>query len=172
ISVGRLLGHNTPGLFQKYISADARAVESGLVLPAHDCHPAICGALAEPLGAVIYAHELIRRVVPHLRTAAVFGAGPIGLLATQLLNAFGTRVFLAHPHQSRLDTAAELQLLNATDTLTVSEDLPERLIALNAGARVDAALICTTRQGAPLALRQATAVVRSGGCIDLITNFP
>jgi threonine dehydrogenase-like Zn-dependent dehydrogenase len=172
LSAGRLLGHNVSGLFQQYITVDARAVHSGLVLPAPECSPAICGALAEPLGAVIYAHDLVSRVVPHLRTAAVFGAGPIGLLATHLLSALGTRVFLVHPSQARLHTAVKMQMISASAALTVSEDLPDRLLALNDGARVDAALICTTRQGAPLALRHALEVVTGGGCIDMITNYP
>jgi threonine dehydrogenase-like Zn-dependent dehydrogenase len=66
----------------------------------------------------------------------------------------------------------ELNLVSAKAALTVCEDLPERLLSRNDGKRVDAALICTTRQGAPLALRHALTVVKSGGCIDLTTNFP
>jgi 2-epi-valiolone-7-phosphate 1-reductase len=77
-----------------------------------------------------------------------------------------------HPRQTRLNTALELKLIAANAALTVSEDLPDRLLALNNGSKVDTALICTTRQGAPLALRHALAVVESGGCIDLVTNYP
>lgn len=172
LSAGRLLGHNVDGLFQQYIAIDPQAVESGLVLPAQDCSPSICGALVEPLGAVIYAYELISRAVPRLRSAAVFGAGPVGLLATQLLSALGVKVCLVHPRQTRLNTAAELQLIDLDATLTVSESLPEQLLARNDGNRFDACLICTTRQGAPLALRHALAVVASDGCIDLVTNYP
>ena len=172
ISANRLLGHNVAGLFQKYLTVDAAGVDSGLVLPAHDCDPPICCALTEPLGAVIYAHELIRRAVPQLRTAAVFGAGPVGLLAAQFLEASGVRVFLVHPSPTRLNTVSSLKLVDMSALLTVSGDLPERLLSENAGRRVDAALICTTRQGAPQALRHALAVVENGGCIDLITNFP
>jgi 2-epi-valiolone-7-phosphate 1-reductase len=172
LSAGRLLGHNVDGLFQQYIAVDAQAVESGLVLPAEGLSPPICGALVEPLGAVIYAQELISRAVPRLKSAAVFGAGPVGLLATQLLSALGVKVFLIHPRPVRLNTAVELKLIHPDETLTVSESLPEQLLARNDGNRLDACLICTTRQGAPLALRHALAVVAGGGCIDLITNYP
>jgi threonine dehydrogenase-like Zn-dependent dehydrogenase len=111
-------------------------------------------------------------VVPHLRTAAVFGAGPIGLLATRLLGALGARVLLVHTSQPRLQTAVELGLVSADRAVLVSEDLAERVLASNDGNRLDAALICTTRQGAPLALRQALELVTDGGCIDLVTNYP
>jgi threonine dehydrogenase-like Zn-dependent dehydrogenase len=172
ISDGRLLGHNVPGLFQQYMSVDARAVDSGLVLPAQECNPPICGALAEPLAAVIYAHALSSRVGPQLRTAVVFGAGPVGLLATQLLSARGTRVFLVHPGWARLGTAVQLEWVSASAVLALSPDLPEQLRLRNDGNRIDAALICTTRQGAPIALQHAVEIVRDGGCIDLITNYP
>ena len=172
LSAGRLLGHNVSGLFQQYMTLDARAVESGLVLPAEACSPTICAALTEPLGAVIYACDLISHIVPHLRTAAVLGAGPVGLLAAQLLGAMGTRVFLVHPGLDRLRTAVQLQVVSADAPLAVAEDLPAQLLARNGGRRVDAALICTTREGAPLALRHALEIVESGGCIDLITNYP
>lgn len=172
LSAGRLLGHNVAGLFQQFMTVDAQAVNSGLVLPAQACNPPSCGALAEPLGAAIYAYDLVSRVVPRLRTVAVFGAGPVGLLATGLLNALGARVFLVHPSRARLDTAIEAKTIDASAALTVSEELPKQLLALNNGGRVDAALICTTRQGAPLALRHALEIVASDGCIDLITNYP
>ena len=169
---GRILGHNVPGLFQQYMAVDARSVESGLVILAEDFSPPICGALVEPLGAVIYAHELISRIVPRLRTAVVFGGGPVGLIAAQFLRSIGTRVLLVHPARGRLNTALRLNLVNEADTFEGSEGLPERILARTDGHRVDVTLICTTRGGAPAALRDAIDVVRGGGCIDMITNYP
>ena len=172
LSRGRILGHNTPGLFQKYITIDSQAVEDGLVMPASDCTPPVCGTLIEPLAAIVYAHELISNAVPDLRTAVVFGAGPVGLLATIYLSSLGVRVLLVHPTQARLDTVARFEISTPAAMLVASDDVAERITARNDGHPVDAALICTTRAGAPSALRQTVRSVRHGGCIDLVTNYP
>ena len=172
LSRGRILGHNTPGLFQKYITLDAQAVEDGLIMPANDCSPGLCGALIEPLASVVYAHELISNTAPNLRTAVVFGAGPVGLLATIYLGSLGVRVLLVHPTQTRLDTVTRLKIATPEVELIATEDAAKRIRKCNDGCKVDAALICTTRTGAPSALRQAVESVRHGGCIDLLTNYP
>lgn len=169
---GRILGHNTPGLFQKYITVDAEAVEDGLVMLANDCNPPTCGALIEPLAAIVYAHELISNTVPDLRTAIIFGAGPVGLLATIYLGSLGVRVLLVHRTQARLDTVARLKILSPAAMLIATDDVAKRILARNEGRPGDAALICTTRAGAPSALWHAVESVREGGCIDLVTNYP
>ena len=96
----------------------------------------------------------------------------MGLLAAIYLGSLGVKILLVHPTQTRLDTAARLKILSPAATLIASEDVAERITERNGGYPVDAALICTTRAGAPAALRQAVAVVRDGGCIDLVTNYP
>ena len=172
LSRGWILGHNTPGLFQTYVTVNSQAVEDGLVMPANECNPPVCGALAEPLAAIVYAHELISNLVPDLRTAIVFGGGPVGLLATIYLSGLGAKILLVHPARPRLDTVVRLKILDSGATLLAADDVAERILARNDGHLVDAALICTTRMGAPSALRQAVQVVREGGCIDLVTNYP
>lgn len=172
LSRGRILGHNTPGLFQKYITVDTQAVEDGLVMPANTCHPPACGALIEPLASIVYAHELISNIVPDLRTAVVFGAGPAGLLATIYLGSLGVKVLLVHPTQTRLDTVTRLKIANPAATRVATEDTAKQIRTSNDGRPVDAALICTTRAGAPSALRQAVESVKHRGCIDLLTNYP
>lgn len=169
---GRILGHNTPGLFQKYITVVPRALEDGLVMSAKDCPSPLCGTLVEPLACVIYAHELVSNRVPDLHTAVVFGAGPVGLLATIWLRSLGVSTFLIHPDPERLKTAIRLEIANAAAMLTVSDNVAEQILARNSGHPVDAVFICTTRAGAPSALTQAIQIVKHGGCIDLITNYP
>lgn len=172
LSRGWILGHNSPGLFQKYITVDSQAVEDGLVMPASDCKEPVCGALIEPLAAIVYAHELISNAVFDLRTAVVFGAGPVGLLATIYLGGRGVRVLLVHPTHARLETVARLKILSPAAMLVASHNVAKLITARNDGRPVDAALICTTRAGAPSALHQAIETVRHGGCIDLVTNYP
>ena len=169
---GNILGHNVSGLFQEYISLGPRAVARGLVLPMENGTPFACEALVEPLGAVIYGYELISRATSHLRTAVVFGAGPVGTLAAVFLRTLGIRALLVHRSAIRLETIRNLQIIPAADLVLVSENLPARILAITDGRGTDAALICTTRAGAPDALRKAAHIVSNGGCIDLVTNYP
>lgn len=169
---GQILGHNVPGLFQQYFAIDAQAVDDGLVQTAEDGLPPICGALVEPVGGVIYAHELIAHVVPDLQSTVIFGAGPIGLITAIYLREQGARVLLVHPNQARLDLAASLGLLDPTSAMVLCDNSSEQIIAWNGGQRLDAAVICTSMSGASVALRRAVEVVRAGGCIEMVTNYP
>jgi len=69
-------------------------------------------------------------------TAAVFGAGPIGLAAIALAGAAGaSRIIAFDPSNARRTTAA---LLGATDTLDpTAVDLDEALLELTRGRGVD-----------------------------------
>jgi 2-epi-valiolone-7-phosphate 1-reductase len=170
---GRILGHNTPGLFQSFVNVGPLALEDGLVLPMDDSSDlAACDTLTEPLATVVFAHQLISGRVENLRTAVVFGGGPVGLLATIYLRGLGVRVLLVLSNRTRLETVVELNIIDRDAALIYSGSLQGDIVARNHGDSVDAALICTTRSGAPAALRQAVPVVRDGGCIDLLTNYP
>jgi len=172
LPAGRILGHNVPGLFQRCYAVDAQAVSDGLVMPVETGLPPLCGALVEPLGGVIYAYELISRAVPNLRAAVIFGAGPIGLVFAEYLQQYGVRVLLVHTTQGRLDTAVQLGLVEPNATMTASDDLTERILAWNDGAPLDTAVICTSMRGAQVALKHAVAVLKDGGCVEMVTNFP
>ena len=161
LNEGRILGHNVPGIFQRLYLAEATDVAGGVVLPVGQQAHGISSALVEPLGVIVYAHELISRVTPDLRCAVVFGAGPVGLLAAIYLRALGIRVTMVHSSRARLGLAVQLGLIE-----------PEAVLPIHDGQQFDAALICTTREGAPSALERAAELVRDGGCIDFITNYP
>lgn len=171
LSCGRILGHNVQGLFQEYLLVDSGAVNDGLIQGVSAEFPAICGALVEPLGGVVYTHELISHVVPDLRSAIVFGAGPIGLIATEYLRHNGARVLLVHPSQVRLTTAQRLGFIDSSSAMVFSEDLSGRILTWNDGKWFDAAIICTSMAGASQALHHAAEVVRHEGCIEMVTNF-
>jgi 2-epi-valiolone-7-phosphate 1-reductase len=169
---GRILGHNVSGLFQQYFVVDAQAIEDGLVQPMEAGLPPVCGALVEPVAGIIYAHQLISNIVPNVRSAVVFGAGPIGLIAAEYLRAQGARVLLAHPSQRRLDTAMSLGLLEAGSAMILADDLSERILHWNDAQPLDAALVCTSMAGASVALQHAVEVLRSGACVEMVTNYP
>lgn len=168
---GLILGHNVPGLFQRYITVASRSVEHGLVLRADPDIPPLCAALVEPLASIVYAHELLARVRT-LRSIVIFGAGPIGLLAALYMRSLGIHAVVAHTQQSRLDTAVALGLLEARSAIITDDSLPQALLAANDDKPFDASIIATTRDGAPNALACAVKVVDTEGCIDLVTNYP
>lgn len=172
MSSGKILGHNVPGLFQEYFYVDAAAVDRGLIVSANDYQPSRLAALAEPLAAVIYGHELVMRRVTELQTVAVFGAGPLGVLSSLYLGGLGIEILLVHPRMARLNTAISLGVIKPRSAIASGGELARRMVERNGGREFDAALICTTRKGAPEALSVAAQVVKSGGCIDMMANYP
>src|SRR5581483_11760788 len=163
---GRILGHNVAGLFQQYFVVDAQAVDDGLVQPVEEGLPAVCGALVEPVGGVIYTHQLIANIVPDLRSVVVFGAGPIGLIAAEYLREQGARVLVVHTSQRRLQTAMDIELLDPGCAMVLAEDSSSRILQWNEGQPLDAAVVCTSMAGASRALEHAVAVVKDGACIE------
>lgn len=169
---GRILGHNVRGLFQQYFVADADAISDGLVQPVEEGLPPICGALVEPVAGISYTYQLISRIVPHVRSVVVFGAGPIGLIAYEYFREQGVQVLVVHTSQRRLRTAIDIGLLDPECAMTLGENMTGRILAWNAGVPLDAAVICTSMAGASTALAHAVEVVKSGGCIEMVTNYP
>jgi L-iditol 2-dehydrogenase len=142
-------------------------------LPERACWPAPAGLasdvllFAEPLAVVVRA---VRRAAPQSgETAAVVGAGTLGLLAIQILRARGCRVLVVGRSDRRLGLAREL---GAEATVTGSE---ERV--------VDAARRLAGRDGVDLVVETAgtaaavelclgqVGLVRPGGRI-VLTGLP
>jgi L-iditol 2-dehydrogenase len=120
------------------------------------------GAALEPLGIGLHALSLAR--FGPGQTAAVLGAGCIGLLLVQLCRAAGAaRIFVTEPVPHRREAARRY---GATDLLDpVRDDVAEAIRALTAGRGVDLALEAA---GAPDTPAQAVAVVRPGGQVILV----
>ena len=78
-----LVGGTRPGGFAELVSVPARCLH---ILP--DGVDPNLAVLAEPLATCVHGVELLGRVVP--RSAVVFGAGTIGVLAAQMLRMIGT----------------------------------------------------------------------------------
>ncbi|PZO80052.1 MAG: dehydrogenase [Mesorhizobium amorphae] len=115
------------------------------------------------LGAV--ALQAVRLAEPTLGEAVtVFGLGPVGLLALQLLQANGARVLALDLDPARLALARSL----GAETFDLSNDAdPEpTALAFSRGRGIDAVLLATaTRSEAPL--RQAARVARRRGRVVL-----
>jgi L-iditol 2-dehydrogenase len=100
-------------------------------------------------------------------TALVIGAGMIGLLTTQAVQAAGaSRVLIADVDQSRLELAKDI---GAQETLLLSgEDLVSEVHRRTAGRGVDLVLEAVGRNETVAA---SIASVRKGGTVTLIGNI-
>jgi 2-desacetyl-2-hydroxyethyl bacteriochlorophyllide A dehydrogenase len=141
-----------------------------LRLPARCCWPAPAGAaldgllLTEPLAVVVRAVE--RGAPRRGETAAIVGAGTLGLLALQVLRARGIRVLVVSRSRRRFALATEL---GAEATQTTGD-----------GALADAARRFSGREGVDLvvetagsaeAVPHALELVRPGGRV-VLTGLP
>jgi 2-desacetyl-2-hydroxyethyl bacteriochlorophyllide A dehydrogenase len=119
--------------------------------------------LAEPLAVVVRA---VNRGAPrHGETAAVVGAGTLGLLALQVLGVRGVRVMVAGRTSRRFALASEL---GAEETCTVSDTSAAAARRFSGREGVD--LVVETA-GTAEAVSDALALVRPGGRI-VLTGLP
>lgn len=153
----KLIGAGRPGAFAEYVSVPAR-----VVTPLPDGMTARTGALTEPVACGVRIGELAGAVDGG--TCLVIGAGPIGLLALQMLYVRGAeRVFIAERDRARLEMGAALggEPLDAltADTVKVVRDATNGLGAL---VSVDAVGSAATRQQCISATRSTGTVILSG----------
>lgn len=95
---------------------------------------------------------------------AVFGPGPIGLMAVELSKALGAvKVFLTGTREDRLDVGLKVGADRVIDIN--EEDVVKTVLAETGGLGVDIAFECTGRK---TAIEQAFRVIRKGGRISLI----
>jgi 2-desacetyl-2-hydroxyethyl bacteriochlorophyllide A dehydrogenase len=139
-------------------------------VPSHCCRPAPANVadedllLTEPLAVVVRA---VNRGAPKAgETAAVVGAGTLGLLALQVLRARGARVLVVSRTHRRLDLAREL---GAAEIHALS-DGPLDAAACRFSGREGVDLVVETA-GAAEAVTQALELVRPGGRV-VLTGLP
>jgi 2-desacetyl-2-hydroxyethyl bacteriochlorophyllide A dehydrogenase len=120
--------------------------------------------VTEPLAVVVRA---VSRAAPQQgESAAVVGAGTLGLLALQVLKGRGARVLVVGRSARRLPLAREL---GADATLRVGEEPLERAAARLSGREGVDCVIETA--GTPEAVSHALALVRPGGRV-VLTGLP
>ncbi len=129
------------------------------------------GALMEPLSVGVYA--IHRSGLRAGQSAAVIGAGPIGLVTLQVARATGAgRIFAIDLDANRLATAKRL---GATDVIDASQgDVVARLMEATDGRGVDVAFEAA---GSPQTAASAVRVAKRGGRVVMIglppeDNFP
>jgi 2-desacetyl-2-hydroxyethyl bacteriochlorophyllide A dehydrogenase len=139
-------------------------------VPAHCCWAVPAGVtdedavLTEPLAVVVRA---VHRGAPRAgETAAVVGAGTLGLLALQVLRARGARVLVVSRTRRRLDLA---RTLGAAEVHALA-DGPLDAAARRFSGREGVDLVVETA-GVPEAVTQALELVRPGGRV-VLTGLP
>jgi L-iditol 2-dehydrogenase len=139
-----------------------------IIMPAENCFPLpegitpVEGAMLEPLGVAIHAVDLA-----HLRvgqTAAVLGAGPIGLLTAAVARAAGAgALYVTEPLGYRRDFARAYAADAAFDP--ESEDVVAAILDATDGRGVDVAFEAA---GAGETPDQAAKVTRPGGKVVVV----
>jgi threonine dehydrogenase-like Zn-dependent dehydrogenase len=153
----RLLGAHRPGAYAQYVAAPAE-----LVAPLPQGLSPRLGALTEPAAVAIRIGEMAGPIAGE--TALVIGAGPIGLLALQVLRARGAeRVFIADLDPARLVMGRALggepidpRAAEVVQVVRAATD------GLGVPVSVDAVGAAVTRASCVAATRSAGAVILTG----------
>jgi L-iditol 2-dehydrogenase len=124
------------------------------------------GAMLEPLGVAIHTVDL-GKIRPGM-TIGIYGCGPIGLLAVQLVRELGAERIIASDKLShRIQTAQDL---GATDVFLYRQgEESEEILAVTNGRGVDVAFEIA---GDNDAVETAVETCKPGGCVVLCGISP
>jgi L-iditol 2-dehydrogenase len=153
------IGSRRDGAFAKYVSVPARNL---VRLPDELSFEA--AAMLEPAAVALHAIRQFDR--DETESAAIFGTGPVGLLAAAWARSRGAkRVFLVGTNRAQAETAAALGF---SDFCNVQErDAAAWIDELTGGAGADA---CADASGDVKALTDCIRAARAGGRVVLIGN--
>jgi threonine dehydrogenase-like Zn-dependent dehydrogenase len=124
----------------------------------------ILAAMAEPL--TISLHGVHRGGLKAGEHCAIYGAGPIGLLAAMVAEAYGAHAILIDVVQERLDFAKELGVEYIVNSGT--EDPVEAVAKITDGNMAQLVMECT---GANVCIRSTLDLVSNAGRITF-TGWP
>jgi L-iditol 2-dehydrogenase len=167
ICVNRItLGYELDGGFAEYVLIPATAVANGNVskLPAEVSYEE--GAISEPLTA---AYNGIKRAnVRQGNSVLIVGAGPIGLLHTQLAKIHGARlIIVSEPQTERRAQAKGFGADVVVDPLR--ENLREQVSRITGGVGMD---IVIADVGIPKIIEEAMDYVKRGGNYVIFAGCP
>lgn len=160
-----LIGYAIDGGLAEYCLVPARAVANGNVVLTPEM-PARTLCLAEPLSCVLNgASQFGTRPGD---TVVVLGAGPIGLLHTQLARLQGaSQVVVTNRSAGRRELALELGATRAVDP--TSEDLAAVVDEVSGGRGADVVVVAI---GALELANQALELAGVGGRVNYFAGFP
>jgi L-iditol 2-dehydrogenase len=149
-----------PGFFRDYVNLPAKNL-----IPLPENLTFADGTLFEPLAVVLHSMKFVR--IEFGETAAVFGAGPIGLLTVAALRLAGAaRILAVEPVAARRELALRLGADAAIDPVAVNPR--EALLGETRGRGVDVAIDCATRGSS---LNDCLHVTRNAGRV-VVTGIP
>jgi L-iditol 2-dehydrogenase len=149
------------GAYAEYIRVPPRIVRQNL-LPIPERLSFAEAALVEPLACALYGIE--RSGVRMGQTLCIFGAGPMGLLLTQLAKRQGVRVIMVGKGGFRLTKAAEAGADDILDAVQGERALADVRRLSPEGRGADVTIEAT---GKPEVWEQAVEVTRKAGTVVL-----
>jgi threonine dehydrogenase-like Zn-dependent dehydrogenase len=154
-----VLGADLPGAFAEYVRIPSRNA-----LPLPDSVPFIQASLLEPLSVVVKG--LSRVNIASGGTAAVVGAGPIGLIAVGALALHSPRELIVfEPQPDRRQLALEMGATVALDP--ADAEARNEVMDRTAGVGVD---VCVEAAGITATVATAVDITRAGGSLVWLGN--
>jgi D-arabinitol dehydrogenase (NADP+) len=147
-------GVNSPGGFAEYVVTSANRC-----FVVNDLDPEVA-VFAEPTACVVHGLDVL--ALPPVAKVLLFGAGPTGLLLTQLLATSGAgQLTVAAPTEAKLAFAAA-HGADRTVQITRGEPFADQLLADTGGIGYDVVIDAT---GALGVLEHAVPLTRTGGTV-------
>lgn len=156
------IGHDIDGGYAEYMRMPKHGVDTGKLIQVPDSIPPEELLFLEPLGCCLNAMQetLFKDAV------AILGAGPIGLMLTQLVKRAGLATYVVEPQPHRRAIA---ETLGADLTFDISSESVAHLRDITNGG-VDTVISATTNNASAIAL--AFEIVRRGGCLNFFGLAP
>lgn len=155
----KIIGVDIDGAFAEYI----KMPEDNLFVDKSGVNPKYLSVL-EPLGNAVHT---ALHFSPVLKTVAVIGCGPIGLMAVDVLKAVGAKKIIAiETNETRINLAKQLGADVVIDAM--NEDVVKRVLEETNHEGVD--LICEF-SGNENALSRSLDYIKNGGNISLLGIF-
>jgi L-iditol 2-dehydrogenase len=150
------------GAFSEYLLLPASIVKQNLFHKPDDLSFEEA-ALLEPLSCVVHPYDGLN--LNGIETAAVLGAGPIGLMHLSFLKSWGIKVIVSEYFDDRHAQAVRLGAFR----VTVPHDAEDAVKDTTGGFGADLAVECTGQQGV---WEKAVRYVRRGGTVILFGGCP
>ena len=156
------IGHDIDGGYAEYVRMPKHGVDTGKLIPVPESVTPEELLFLEPLGCCLNAMRETR----FKESVAILGAGPIGLMFTQLARRAGLATYVVEPLPHRRAVAEKL---GADRTFDTSPESVSVLREITRGG-VDTVISATTNTASAIALAQEIA--RRGGWINFFGLAP
>lgn len=157
-----LLGHNIPGLFQKYVYIPNESVKNGVVIPVDENIPNELAPLIEPVAVALTALDVVKKITP--QKLVIVGGGIIGNIIgiiSQLKN-LKTRTVVIHHNEHSLYFSKKRLLPNVTHLID-DKDIYNSLFQ-----EKTAVFVATPRSATNIVTSRVLENLKSHSIVDVI----